>query len=99
MRIHPVLKAFVLAGVIALSVTSQVRADDIYGRIRGTVTDPSGAVVPDVTVTATNIATGVVRSVKTGSDGIYEFVNLPAPAVYTVTVERTGFKRFRGDRH
>ncbi|MGO8817553.1 MAG: carboxypeptidase-like regulatory domain-containing protein [Terriglobia bacterium] len=94
MRVHPVLKALVLAGVIALSVTSEVRADDIYGRIRGTVTDPTGAVVPDVPVTATNVATGVVRSVRTGSAGTFEFANLPAPAVYNVTVERTGFKRF-----
>ena len=94
MSIHPALKALVLAVVISFVGISQLKADDIYGRIRGTVTDPSGAVIPGVTVTATNSATGVTRSTKTGSDGIYELVNLPAPAVYTITIEQTGFKRF-----
>ncbi len=94
MSIHPALKALVLAVVIIFVGISQLKADDIYGRIRGTVTDPSGAVIPGVTVTATNSATGVTRSTKTGSDGIYELVNLPAPAVYTITIQQTGFKRF-----
>jgi hypothetical protein len=94
MRIHPILKAFVLGSVIGLFAISQVRADDIYGRIRGTVTDPTGSVIPGAPVTATNVATGVARSVKTGSAGNYEFANLAAPAVYTITVEQTGFKRF-----
>ena len=80
MSIHPALKALVLAVVIIFVGISQLKADDIYGRIRGTVTDPSGAVIPGVTVTATNSATGVTRSTKTGSDGIYELVNLRGPS-------------------
>jgi hypothetical protein len=95
MRIHPVLKALFLGVVIGLFGVSQVRGDDVYGRIRGTVTDPSGAVIPGVPVTATNVATGVARTVTTGTDGLYEFVNLLAPAVYNVTVEHAGFKRFQ----
>ncbi|HMD87019.1 MAG TPA: carboxypeptidase-like regulatory domain-containing protein [Terriglobia bacterium] len=95
MLIHPALKAFVLAAVIGLFAVGQLKADDIYGRIRGTVTDPTGAVIPGVPVIATNTATGVARSVKTGSAGNYEFANLAAPAVYTVTFEQTGFKRFQ----
>ena len=94
MRIHLVAKALVVAAIVGLSAASQLRADDIYGRIRGTVSDPTGAVVPGVPVTVTNVATGVVRSVTTSTAGTYEFVNLPAPAVYNVTVARAGFKRF-----
>ena len=94
MRIHPALKVLVLGVAFGLFAVSQVKADDIYGRIRGTVTDPSGAVIPGVTVTATNTVTGVTRPVKTGSDGIYEFVNLPAPAIYNVAVEHAGFKHY-----
>jgi hypothetical protein len=95
MCIHPVLKALVLGVAIGLFAVSQGRADDVYGRIRGTVTDPSGAVIPGVPVTVTNIATGIVRTVTTASDGNYELVNLPAPATYMVTVEYAGFKRYQ----
>jgi hypothetical protein len=94
MRIQPFLKVLVLGVAIALFAVSQVRADDVYGRIRGTVTDPSGALIPGVPVTATNIATGVARTVATTSDGSYELVNLPAPATYTVAAGRAGFRRF-----
>jgi hypothetical protein len=95
MHTHPVLKSLILGVTIGLFAVGQVMADDIYGKIRGTVTDPSGAVILGVTVTATNAATGVAHSVKTGTAGNYEFVNLAAPAVYSLTVEQAGFKRFQ----
>lgn len=94
MRIRPALKALFLGVAIGLCAVSQVKADDVYGRIRGTVTDPSAAVIPGVPVTATNVSTGVARTVTTSSDGNYEFVNLLAPAVYTVKVEHAGFKHY-----
>lgn len=94
MRIHPVLKALLLGVALSFFLPTAVQADDIYGRIRGIVTDPSGAVIPGVTVTATNTSTGVTRSVKTGRDGIYEIINLAAPATYTVNVDQPGFKRY-----
>src|ERR1051326_6073842 len=43
------------------------------GVITGTATDPSGAVVPNVTVLLTNSSTGVQRSATTNSDGVYRF--------------------------
>jgi hypothetical protein len=89
------LSALLACGLFTILLTgSGARADDVYGRIRGTVTDPSGAVIPGVPVTATNIATGIARTVKTSSDGNYELANLLAPANYRVAVEYTGFKRF-----
>ncbi|HXW15198.1 MAG TPA: carboxypeptidase-like regulatory domain-containing protein, partial [Terriglobia bacterium] len=66
MRIHTALKSVVLGVAVGLFAVGQLKADDIYGRIRGTVTDPSGAVIPGVAVIATNIATGVARSAKAG---------------------------------
>ena len=94
MRFHPIYKALFLSVVFGLLAISPVRADDVYGRIRGTVTDPSGAVIPGVPVTAVNVATGVVRSVKSGSDGMFEFANLAAPAVYNVMAAQPGFKHY-----
>lgn len=59
-------------------------------QISGTVVDPQGAVVPGATVTATNTATGVPRSVSTTSTGNYVIPNL-APGTYDVKVQSKGF--------
>jgi Carboxypeptidase regulatory-like domain len=80
---------------IALFVSANVaRADNVYGSIRGTVTDPSGAAVSGAKVTATNTATGISKEATTGSDGTYDFLQLAVPAPYTVSVEQTGFRKF-----
>jgi hypothetical protein len=89
------LSGLLTYGLLALLVSGSVaRADELYGRIRGTISDPSGAVIPGATVTATNEATGITRTLSTSSVGMYEFVNLPVPATYMVNVQSSGFKRF-----
>jgi hypothetical protein len=68
-------------------------AQDIVGRISGTVTDTQGAVVPGASVTIANEATGVSRPpVTTNGAGLYVADDLPV-GTYTVTVEKTGFKK------
>lgn len=61
------------------------------GAITGTVVDSSGATVPDAAVTVTSAATGETRSVISAGDGNFRAALLP-PGVYSVTVEKTGFK-------
>lgn len=61
------------------------------GTITGTVMDPSGASIPEATVIAVSQATAIPTSTKTSSAGIYRIVNL-TPGLYSVTVERQGFK-------
>jgi hypothetical protein len=61
------------------------------GSIRGTVTDPSGAVVPGAAVRATNMATGVATSTVTTSAGLYNLASL-RPGVYAIEVTKPGFK-------
>jgi hypothetical protein len=63
------------------------------GQIRGLVTDKSGAVVPNASVSVTNASTGDVRTVTTNSDGDYVVVELN-PAMYSVSVKQSGFKEF-----
>jgi hypothetical protein len=58
--------------------------------LRGRVVDPQDAVVPNATVTATNTATGISRSVPTTSVGDYVIPNL-SPGTYNITVEAKGF--------
>ena len=61
--------------------------------LSGTVTDPSGAAVPGVRVTATNVKTGVVTATTSNEAGVYLFAALP-PGVYRLEAEHTGFRRF-----
>jgi hypothetical protein len=79
--------------LLFISLSTFAHAADVFGRIKGTVTDPSGAVVPNVTVTATNEATGVVFNTVTTAGGDYSFQALPI-GTYTVSANTTGFKGF-----
>ncbi|HEX7314050.1 MAG TPA: TonB-dependent receptor [Pyrinomonadaceae bacterium] len=73
-------------------VPSKVSAQTIVGRISGTITDASGAVVPGASVTVTNAATNSARTAVADADGFYTVTNLPV-GTYVVTAESQGFKR------
>jgi len=62
------------------------------GRILGIVTDVQGMVVPGVSITVTNVATGIKYKAISDKDGAYQALNLPIGA-YTVTAERQGFRK------
>jgi len=88
------LSALLGCALLVIFLSSSVaRADELYGRIRGTVTDPSGGVVPGAKVTVTNMATGISRSMNSSSGGDFEFVSLLAPSVYDLEVEKSGFRK------
>ena len=59
--------------------------------LTGTVTDPSGAVVPNVSVTLTNSDTNQARNTTANGDGVYEFSLIP-PGNYKVRFVANGFK-------
>jgi hypothetical protein len=61
-----------------------------FGTITGTVTDPSGAVVPNATVIVTSEAEGAVREVSTGSTGVFAVPNLKVGG-YRLQVNAAGF--------
>lgn len=92
-RITQVLSALIVSLALLHVAAGRASADELYGKIRGAVTDASGAAVPGAAVTVTNRATGISRKLVTGDDGSYIFLNLLAPADYDVTVEATGFKK------
>src|SRR2546423_3859010 len=66
----------------------------VQGVITGTVTDPTGAAVPNATVTITNAGTNVTQTAKTGPDGSYRFSLVP-PGTYTVDVKAENFAEVR----
>lgn len=79
---------------IMLALSAVAFGQRTTGMIEGTVTDPNGAVVPGVSVTATSTGstTGLKRTVTTDGDGVYRFVEVP-PGSYTIVTEAAkGFK-------
>ena len=62
-------------------------------RISGAVTDPTGAVVPNATVIATQLSTGAKTTVTTNGIGEYVFPSL-VPAEYSINVTSAGFSGF-----
>lgn len=69
-------------------------AQILYGSLVGTVTDSSGAAVPEAKVTITNSETNAVRSVNTGTDGSYNFPTIQN-GTYVVEVQKEGFRSYR----
>jgi carboxypeptidase family protein len=69
-------------------------ADNLYASIRGTVTDPTGAVVSGATLTATNAGTGILYTTTSNSSGAFTFLQLPI-GDYTLKAEQTGFKAYQ----
>lgn len=70
------------------------RAQEFRGRINGTVTDDTGAVLPGVTVTASGPALIQPQVQVTGADGTYRFIALP-PGLYTIDFELAGFQNVK----
>jgi hypothetical protein len=72
----------------------QAKGQATTASIRGVVTDPSGAVLPDAIVTITNTSTGISSTQRTDSKGYFLFPDLHIGGPYRVTVEKRGFQRF-----
>jgi hypothetical protein len=66
--------------------------ETVNGGFYGTVTDPSGAVIPGATVVVTNLGTGASRQSTSDPSGFYKITQIP-PAFYSIAVSKTGFKR------
>jgi hypothetical protein len=80
-----------LALILTLAIV--VRADTV-GSISGTVTDQTGAVIPDTTVTALNLDTTVQQTTKTNANGFYNFTALPVGR-YEIEILREGFEPYK----
>ena len=85
---------FLLGLIICLGWASLPAAAQAGGAIEGTVTDSAGAVIPNATITATNVNTGISTSRTTTSAGFYS-ITLLIPGKYTVTVSAAGFETFK----
>src|SRR5205823_9835820 len=82
------------AAFLVLASGGVARSQTVQGVITGTITDPTGAVVPGATVTITNVGANVSQTTTTGSDGSYRFPLVP-PGTYTVEVKAANFATVR----
>ncbi|MBI2149040.1 MAG: carboxypeptidase regulatory-like domain-containing protein, partial [Acidobacteria bacterium] len=85
-------KLIVAVGLLSCLVLSTTAfGQSTYATVSGTIEDATGALIPGVTVTATNNATGVVTSVFSNESGAYNIGTL-LPGVYKVSAELPGFQ-------
>src|SRR5437763_17118424 len=91
------MKRLVTAILIAFALAVAANAQTFRGTINGTVTDPSSGLVPNATVKATEIATGIDHTTTTTSDGAFAFQDVPL-GLYKVTVTATGFPPYTVDK-
>jgi hypothetical protein len=89
-RLRGVLLLCLLTTLVLTSISF---AQKTTGTIRGTVTDPSDAVLSGATVTVTNTSTGLTRTVTTNASGEYVVADLP-PGNYNISFAAAGFKEF-----
>lgn len=91
------MKRLVVAILVVLLFAVAGNAQTFRGAINGTVTDPSGGSVPNATVKATEIATGIDHTTVTTSDGLFAFQDIPL-GFYKVTVTASGFPVYTVDK-
>src|SRR5438552_13795188 len=80
-----------LSTILLLTSTAQTFGQSSNATVSGTVIDTTNAVLPGVSVTATNNGTGVVTTVLSNESGVYNFASL-LPGVYKVSAELPGFQ-------
>jgi len=90
-KMHRTIPVFLLAICFLCGAVAVFPQGTNLGTIRGTVTDPNGAVIPNAAVQVTDQETRLSRDLTTNSDGNYEAAALK-PGNYKVTVTASGFK-------
>jgi Carboxypeptidase regulatory-like domain len=90
MKLKPFVIAFSIA-VVAVCLATPGLGQTIFGTILGTVTDPSGAVMPNIVITVTNQGENISREVRSDAQGNYQAENMKE-GLYTLTVQPEGFR-------
>src|ERR1700722_4978682 len=95
-RFHSAMSALTLlvVGSLAFVNVPVAMAQVTAAAIHGTVTDPSGTVIPDAKVTALNNATGISTETTSNKTGYFILPDVQAGGPYTVTVSAGGFQSF-----
>jgi Carboxypeptidase regulatory-like domain len=95
MKVEKYIRFFFITLLLLLLPATALLAQTASGALRGQVTDPSGAAIPNANVIMTP-ATGSPIVIQSNGQGMYEFKTLPA-GKYTLTVAATGFTLYEND--
>ncbi len=95
MKVEKYIRFFFITALFLLLPAAALLAQTAAGSLRGQVTDPSGAAIPNASVIMTP-ATGSPIVIQSNGQGMYEFKTLPA-GKYTLTVAATGFTLYEND--
>ena len=87
------IKPMLSMGYLLFTLTGAAYAQTTFASITGTVTDPTGSVVPNATITATNVETNIKTSATSNDAGNYTLAQIKE-GTYTVRAEAKGFKSF-----
>lgn len=79
--------------VVAFAFPSAGRPQSLNGTVSGTVTDQTGAVIPNAQVLLTSVGTGAQAKFTTDPGGLYSFPNL-LPGIYDIAVSAQGFREY-----
>lgn len=79
------------SAVLTMAAPLVSGAQSVYGSVQGTVTDSTGAAVPDTQITAREVNTGIVQQTRTNDKGIYILSSL-RPGTYDIVIHRDGFR-------
>jgi len=93
MRLTQIRFLLTVVCLLALSLSPVAFGQAVYGSIYGTVTDATGAIVPNATVTVTDVAKGTAATTQSNSSGEFRVDHL-IPDVYDVGVTASGFQGF-----
>src|SRR5678815_5356620 len=84
-------RATLAAALLCLLVGAHAFAQTANATLGGSVSDPTGALIPGVSIKATNTETGIVNTTLSNESGVYQLPSLQ-PGTYTVTAELPGFQ-------
>ncbi len=87
-------RALSIASLAAVLSVSYLNAQQSSGAFNGTITDSTGALLPNAEVSITNADTTIVRTVETNASGIYQISNV-LPGTYAVTIQKPGFQTIK----
>jgi hypothetical protein len=85
-----VAKSLLVALLVFTSASLTSRAQGVYGTVQGTVTDSSGASIPNTEVTSRELSTGITQKVATNQNGIYVLSSM-RPGTYEISAHKAGF--------
>lgn len=91
-----VSRLLVVSFLLAAVLTSTLPAQTFRGTLLGTVSDPTGAVIPGASISVKNMDTGIERTTESNSDGAFTVPELPIGR-YSVTVNMTGFNPYQAE--